>query len=147
MERISFDEELTGLEDIAMAEEVLAAGKVVEYVPGARVYHLHNETWPQVRRRFEREAIAMQSIKPNLHISWLDKWRFFLLSVFGDLIAAIKHGAFWDNTRDIVLYRWNQYQGIYAGGKPNRTLSALEREKYFFPTYKSVSSRQRGLPE
>ena len=61
-----FDEELTGLEDMHLAKRLVAAGGLVGYVAEACVFHLHLERWTQIQRRFEREALALQQICPEV---------------------------------------------------------------------------------
>lgn len=53
-----FDVALPGLEDVEWARYWMKRGLAVRYVPEAALYHIHEETWPQIRRRFYREAVA-----------------------------------------------------------------------------------------
>jgi 2-desacetyl-2-hydroxyethyl bacteriochlorophyllide A dehydrogenase len=53
-----FDELLLGLEDIDWAKHWMDKGFEVVYEPDAPLYHIHEETWRQVRHRFYREAVA-----------------------------------------------------------------------------------------
>ncbi len=57
-----FDEFLTGLEDIAWAKHWMEQGYRVVYEPAAALHHIHEESWPQVRRRYYREALAARRI-------------------------------------------------------------------------------------
>jgi rhamnosyltransferase len=127
-----FDEELTGLEYMELAQRLVKDGGKIGYVAEAAVYHHHAETWHQVRRRFEREAIALQRIMPQIHVSFLDTIRYTTSSIVKD----------WRTSRnltpkvkflDIVRYRWSQYFGVYKGNHQHRKLSNAEKEKYFFP--------------
>ena len=65
-----FDEALPGLEDVEWARHWMKRGMVVRYVPEAALYHIHEETWLQIRRRFYREAVAWRrmSIRGRRHI-------------------------------------------------------------------------------
>lgn len=65
-----FDEALPGLEDVEWARHWIRKGFAVRYVPEAALYHIHEETWPQIRRRFYREAVAWRrmSIRGRRHI-------------------------------------------------------------------------------
>lgn len=128
-----FDEELTGLEDMALAQRLLNEGGRLAYVGEAAVFHHHSETWPQVRRRFEREAIALQKIMPQIHVNWLDVLRYFLTSVWLDWAATWRAGRWRTKAFEIVRYRWNQYLGAYNGNHEHRKLSHREKEKYFYP--------------
>lgn len=133
-ERLRFDEDLTGLEDMELAQRLLRNGGKVMYQPEAVVYHHHDETWGQIRNRYEREAIALQHVMPNVHVSLKDVVRYIATSVFNDAFAAAKKRVFRDNIKEILFYRAHQYLGVYAGNNQHRRLSISEREKYFYPT-------------
>src|SRR3546814_633784 len=60
-----FDEEVTSLEDMELAQRLYRDRGRIGYVAEACVYHHHAESWPQVQRRFEREALALQRIMPD----------------------------------------------------------------------------------
>jgi L-ascorbate metabolism protein UlaG (beta-lactamase superfamily)/glycosyltransferase involved in cell wall biosynthesis len=129
-----FDEDLTGLEDMDLAQRLVQqAGKVV-YVPDATVYHYHEESWPQVQRRFEREAIALQRIMPQVHVGPFDLVRYVISSIVKDWRCALSDGIFMRNALDIVRYRWHQYLGVYKGNNDHRRLSHTDKEKYFYPS-------------
>lgn len=128
-----FDEELTGLEDMQLAKRLVAMGYKIGYVAAARVYHLHSESWAQVRRRFEREAIALQQIMPEVHISMADVMRYFTSAVLLDLGAALQERKFRSVVRGIVAYRFMQFTGSYRGNHFHRLLSKRRKEAYFFP--------------
>ncbi|MDP1547492.1 MAG: MBL fold metallo-hydrolase [Anaerolineales bacterium] len=132
-EKYRFDEELTGLEDMEMAKRFVSdRGKIV-YVADAVAYHYHRETWAQVRRRFERESIALQRIMPQVHVDIFDTLRYFVTSVWKDLRAARHENVVRCRLVDILRYRWQQYWGTYAGNHEHRKLSHAEKEKYFYP--------------
>jgi len=57
-----FDESLLGLEDIEWAKYWMERNYHVVYEPRAALYHFHEETWRQVRRRYYREAVAARRI-------------------------------------------------------------------------------------
>jgi glycosyltransferase involved in cell wall biosynthesis len=128
-----FDEELTGLEDMALAQRLVKDGGKVAYVAEAPVYHHHSETWPQVRRRFEREAIALQQIMPNIHVGWFDTVRYTLNSIYGDWRRAGESKQLMGNITSIIKYRFNQYTGSYRGHQQHRKLSQTEKDQYFYP--------------
>lgn len=132
-QRHRFDEDLTGLEDMHLAQRMQAEGGILTYVPDAGVYHLHDETWPQVRRRFEREAIALQKIMPQVHVNPADTLRYLASSISGDWRAAFGEKTWAKNALPIIRYRWNQYLGSFKGNHDHRKLSHAEKEKYFFP--------------
>lgn len=128
-----FDEELTGLEDMHLAKRLVACGYRVGYVASAAVYHLHSETWAQVRRRFEREAIALQHIMPEVHLGAIDIVRYFFNAVALDMAMARQQNVFWKNIYTILRYRFQQFTGSYRGNHFHRVLSHRRKEAYFFP--------------
>lgn len=132
-ETYRFDEELTGLEDLEFAQRLVRNGGNIAYVSDAIVFHYHNETWSQVRRRFEREAIALQKIMPQVHVNLLDMLRYLAISVWKDWTSAKRAAVLRSRATEMVLYRWNQYLGSYKGNHEHRKLSRAEKEQYFFP--------------
>jgi len=128
-----FDEELTGLEDMHLAKRLVGFGHRVGYVANAAVFHLHSESWPQVRLRFEREAIALRDIMPELHLSFVDFVRYWLSAVWLDLREAAAGRALLDKAGEIVLYRFMQYWGAYRGNHQHRVLSKQRKEAYYYP--------------
>ena len=53
-----FDEGLPGLEDAEWAKYWIPLGKEVCYEPDASIFHVHTESWAQIRNRFYREGIG-----------------------------------------------------------------------------------------
>lgn len=132
-EALRFDEDLTGLEDMELAQRLVRGGGKIAYVADSVVFHHHQESWKQVRRRFEREAIALQKIMPQVHVSLFDTLRYVTTSVWKDWTSARREGCASGRLGDIFRYRWNQYLGSYKGNHEHRKLSHAEKEKYFFP--------------
>lgn len=129
-----FDEELTGLEDLDAAKRLFQQGHKIGYVAEAAVFHHHNEDWASVRRRFQREAIALQKIMPEVHISRRDLVRYIFSSVWMDWKCARRHGHLRNVWVEVILYRVNQYFGSYFGSHEHRILSKREKEKFFYPS-------------
>lgn len=127
-----FDEKLTGLEDMELAQRLVKNGGKVAYVAEAGVFHYHSETLQQIRRRFEREAIALQKIMPQVHVGLVDSLRYSANSILKDWCCALKEQA-QVSYLAVVSYRWNQYIGVYKGNHEHRKLSNADKEKYFFP--------------
>lgn len=121
-EQHPFDETLPGLEDIAWAKYWADRGYIILYEPNAVIYHIHEETWRQVRRRYYREAVA-------LHWLGLKGRRHALAAVVneacwfvGDMLKNILHArkdtfktAPLRRAGEIVLFRWNKTLGTVAG--------------------------------
>lgn len=128
-----FDEAITGLEDMELAKRFVRDGGTVSYVPRAGVFHIHNESWSQIRRRYEREALALQNIAPEIHLTALDAIRYFLASILHDCGQALLGRHFWREVTSILNYRSAQYLGSYKGSRPGRALSIEQKQAYFFP--------------
>jgi len=128
-----FDDDLTGLEDMEMAKRLVDDGGVVAYVAEAPVYHLHDENWHKVRLRYQREAIALQRIMPQVHVSFADFVRYFWSAVMVDSAAAFQQRCLVTRFPEIFLFRLMQYWGTYRGNHEHRKLSRKAKEEYFYP--------------
>lgn len=128
-----FNEVLTGLEDMHMAKRLHNDNHKIQYVPQACVYHFHNETWPQVRRRYEREALALHQIVPEIEISRMDALRYFLAGVFLDWSKAVGDKCFLQKAGEIIAFRFCQYYGTWRGNHIHKKLTRQAKERYFYP--------------
>lgn len=131
--RHRFDESLTGLEDMHLARKLVQEGGRVRYVPTASVFHYHHETWRKVKTRYEREAIALQKIMPEVHVNTLDAFRYWMAGVFGDWARALAQKQFFRHALSVVCFRFCQYYGTWRGNHIHRQLSHKAKEKYFYP--------------
>jgi rhamnosyltransferase len=131
--KFGFNEELTGLEDMFLAKQLVESGGKIGYISTAPVYHIHDETWSKLRTRYEREAYALQKIMPEVHFSFADFMRFFISGVMADFAAAIREKVLVKNCIEIVLFRYNHYWGTYKGNQEMRKLSAKQKFHYFYP--------------
>lgn len=132
-EKYRFDEELTGLEDMDLGRRLHNDGGRIGYVAEACVYHYHRENWAQVRRRFERESIALQKILPQIHVNPIDTLRYITTSIIHDLNEARAQKKLLGFFAEIIQYRIQQYIGSYIGNHRHRVLSRNEKDKYFYP--------------
>ncbi|MFT2091653.1 glycosyltransferase [Paraglaciecola sp. 2405UD69-4] len=132
-EKFGFNEELTGLEDMYLAKQLVESGVKIGYVSSAPVYHIHDEPWSKLRTRYEREAYALQKIMPEVHFSFTDFLRFLISGVMSDFAAAIREKLFLKRCVEIVLFRYNHYWGTYKGNHEMRKLSAKQKFHYFYP--------------
>lgn len=144
-ESYQFDEELTGLEDMDLAKRIVADGHKVGYVAEAPVFHHHTETWESVRKRFEREAIALQKIMPEVHLRWTDVLRYIVRSVVKDWKSAARHGKLKQSFFEVVRYRVAQYVGSYVGNNDHRNISQKRKEEFFFPATEESDSENVWL--
>jgi glycosyltransferase involved in cell wall biosynthesis len=128
-----FDENLTGLEDMELGKRLLQAGYVVDYVPEACVFHIHEENWKSVRLRYQREAIALQKVMPEVHLHLSDFLRYFVGAVLHDAGEALQKKMFLREASGIIMFRLMQYWGAYRGNNDHRVMSRQIKERYFYP--------------
>ncbi len=145
--KYTFNETLTGLEDIYLSQQLINDGGKVEYVPSSSVYHIHDESWSQILNRYEREAIAIAKIAPNLNINFSDMIYFICNAIYVDLKIASKKKILIRNLLSIVMFRCLQYYGSYRGNilgrkcnlymYPSKTKDkdyfVIDKKKYFHP--------------
>jgi 2-desacetyl-2-hydroxyethyl bacteriochlorophyllide A dehydrogenase len=123
-EQHPFDEGLPGLEDAEWAKYwIYPMGKTVLYEPAACVFHVHTESWTQVRNRFHREGIAGRwtAVRIIRHIPreiGLELWWSVL-----DLGLATWQGRLRSLAGEIVRYRYHKTVGIVKGILDSRTLT------------------------
>ena len=131
--KYKFNESITGLEDMEIAKRMTENGYKIGYVSDASVFHIHNESWSQTKRRYEREAIALKKIMPDIHITIFDCTRYITASIISDANAAYKKGYLFKEIYSIFKFRIAQYFGSYKGNHENRRLSKKRKELYFYP--------------
>jgi 2-desacetyl-2-hydroxyethyl bacteriochlorophyllide A dehydrogenase len=118
-----FDESLFGLEDIEWAKYWMERGYRVVYEPEAALYHIHEENWSQIRRRYYREAVAARWIgisgtrhailSPVLEATrLLFDWGRFLYPGDEKQSSSI---SLWDMVRETSRFRANKCIGTIKG--------------------------------
>ncbi|HEX4267604.1 MAG TPA: alcohol dehydrogenase catalytic domain-containing protein [Steroidobacteraceae bacterium] len=122
-EQHRFDEGLPGLEDAEWAKYWIPRGLEIFYEPRACVYHVHTESWAQVRHRFHREGIAGRwtAVRIIRHIPrevarelwWGMK----------DIGLALRQGSYARLAGEILRYRYNKTLGIVKGIWDSRTIT------------------------
>jgi rhamnosyltransferase len=132
-ERVRFDEALTGLEDMALAKKIIEHGGQIGYVAEACVHHIHHESWRAIKYRYEREAVALQGIMPQVQVTLLDVVRYFSSSVLLDFGAALNERRLLRNAFEILAFRLMQFWGTYRGNHEHRKLSQALKDRYFYP--------------
>ncbi|MEQ8821111.1 MAG: glycosyltransferase family 2 protein [Sumerlaeia bacterium] len=132
-EQRPFNEALTGLEDLEWAKWATEQGWQAAYSAKAGVYHLHDETWKQVFRRYEREAIALKNILPDVSFSLFEFVRLFFHSLFLDCRYARRRRQLTRRWKEIAAFRLLQYWGTYCGVHYHKKLTKKIKERFFYP--------------
>src|SRR3546814_9069266 len=104
-----FDEDVTGLEDMVLAKQLWLAGEKIGYVADAVVEHIHEERWAQVKRRYEREAIALQGIMPEVHVGFADFLRSSISAIFFFSVVVLLERRLWRRFNEILLISEEHY--------------------------------------
>lgn len=141
-----FDETLPGLEDREWAMYWIQQGYRIVYEPRAAIYHVHEESWRQVRRRYYREAMAAKwiGIKGRRHIPLEVCKEVGYLSA--DLLAAARQPSSWALARESVCFRANKLRGTIRGLSDAAVMGdPRQRQAVFFDTTcKAVVIRRPG---
>ena len=132
--KYKFDEEVTGLEDMELAKRYTEDGGKISYIAEAAIYHIHDETWTQTRRRYERESIALKKIMPEIQISFFDTVRYIFVAVMNDIKIALEEKCLHKEIIGIIKFRVAQFTGSYRGNHFQRVISKRRKENYFYPT-------------
>lgn len=131
--KYKFDEDLTGCEDMYLAKQIVDDGYSISYIADAPVYHIHDESWQKLRLRYEREAMALRKILPEIHVSVLDTIKYVIVGILKDCRSALKDKVFLQEIYSIIRFRFSQYYGAYKGNHEHRKLSYKMKQRYFYP--------------
>lgn len=138
-ERHPFDESLPGFEDVEWAKFFLGAGYQVVYEPASCIFHIHEESWPQVRRRYYREGQAAKWIGVRGRRDLPAEVAREMLRLLGDFRWAARQGRF-VRPADILRFRYEKIRGTCAGVWDGAVMqNPAERQQLFFDrAYKAV---------
>lgn len=143
-EQISYDEYLTGLEDLDWAKRALDLGHVLAYVAEAPVVHVHEETFSQVVNRYRREAIAHKQIYDEQRIHLVDAARLAAANVFSDWAAAYRAGVSPRVYLSVGKFRLAQFYGTYKGFAQQGPVPALLKRRFYYPDQSGGSATPRA---
>lgn len=140
-----FVEHLTGLEDIEWARHWMQNGGKVVYSAEATVYHVHRETWRQVRHRHYREAIAARAMGTASRMDLVQAPLREAISLVEDLVRYPFDAAQEDRLGDVFRFRWEKLtgtvRGVLAGGRERTESSA---DLFFDRSFSAVSVTGAG---
>ena len=128
-----YDEQLTGLEDLAWSKRALEDGGRIVYAADAEIIHLHDEGPMRIYNRYRREALAFQGIMGSGAFGLRGFVSLTVKSVWRDLRAARAQGCLLRNAMGIFVFRVMQYWGSYRGFSLNRPLDDDLLRKLYYP--------------
>jgi rhamnosyltransferase len=140
-----YNEAITGLEDIDWARGLVGQGYFIYYAPKAEVIHVHRETYRQIFRRYEREAIALHAMYPHDSFTFIDFIKLFSLNVVSDYLHALKEGSLLYNATGILAMRLCQFWGTYKGHNYLDTVSQGLKYKFYYPKKPGIYSKWENL--
>ena len=136
-EKMPYNEELTGLEDLDWAKRAMEKGYKVVYSAEAEILHVHDEPASRVLNRYRREAIAMKKIVPEERVTFLDFLRLAPKNIMADMIAAGKEKALYGNISNIIVFRTMQFWGAYLGSRQRTEVSKQVKRTFYYPSENS----------
>lgn len=131
--RLSYDETLTGLEDIDWAKRAMQLGYKVIYAADAQVVHVHDETPMRIYNRYRREAIALKRISPQEHFGLWDFIRLFPANVVSDWYHAMHDKALRRNVISIFVFRLMHFWGTYRGFARRGPVPSQLKQTFYYP--------------
>jgi glycosyltransferase involved in cell wall biosynthesis len=132
-EKHPYNENLTGLEDLAWGSWAMEQGYAIAYQAEAEIVHPHDESFGQVYNRYRREAIAMKQILPQ---SDFTLWNFFRLTMdtaIADIFQAYRERVLRKHFLDILWFRLVQYWGTYQGYRYSGKIDAQLHQQFYYP--------------
>ncbi len=133
-QELSYDETLTGLEDLDFGKRALAQGYKIAYVADAPVVHVHEESWGIIRNRYRREAMAYSRIVEGSKMTLSHAVGLALSNILGDYKDAVKEGRLRENFGAIPAFRSAQFLGAWQGFRAPDDVSAQLLSRFYYPT-------------
>ena len=143
-----YDEQLTGLEDLAWAKGLLDEGGALAYVADAPIVHVHEESFTQIVNRYRREALAHKAIYPDQTLSAPAALRLGLANIADDLVAATREGRILGREALAILqFRIAQFYGTFSGFSQISPVTDSLKRRFYYPAggrQPEVQGRPRG---
>lgn len=132
-QQFSYDEALTGLEDLDWAKRVMTLGYKIAYNAEAEIIHVHEETPKRIYNRYRREAIALKQILPQERFGLRDFVRMFIGNTLSDYYHAFHDGVLLENLWDIPMFRFMQFWGTRQGFSRRAGVTNQLRQTFYYP--------------
>jgi glycosyltransferase involved in cell wall biosynthesis len=131
----SYDETLTGLEDINWAKWALETGYKLVYQDDAVIIHVHDEKALETYNRYRREALAFKRIFQDEKFYFKDLVILFLSNVFSDFKCALHESVFVQRWLEIICFRLMQFWGTYRGFNQSDHITRRLRKKFYYSNH------------
>jgi GT2 family glycosyltransferase len=132
-QKLNYDEQITGLEDLAWASKMMKEGFKIVYLAEAVIVHVHEETPQKIKNRYLREAIAFKNIYPKVHVGLIDFLRLTIYNIISDSYFAFRKRCFTNEFKNIVVFRFMQFYGTYLGHKQKGAITKELKNRFYYP--------------
>lgn len=132
-EKLPYNENITGLEDIDWAKRAMESGYKIAYAPDSTVIHVHNEPMKSIYNRYRREAIALKYIFPNESFNFWEFIKLFFINAISDYYHAWHDKVLKSNLFSIFFFRLMQFLGTYKGFNKRGTVTKHIKQKFYYP--------------
>jgi hypothetical protein len=132
-EQHPYDEQLTGLEDLAWSSWAKEQNYSIAYVASAEIIHIHDETLKQVQNRYRREAIAMKQILPSSQFSIRNMISMIIRKTVKDISQARKDRVLSKEILNILRFRGFQYLGTCQGYRYSGKIDHQLHKQFYYP--------------
>jgi len=132
-QKLNYDEQITGLEDLAWASKMMKEGFRIVYLAEAVIVHVHDETPQKIKNRYLREAIAFKNIYPKVHVGLIDFLRLTIYNIISDSYFAIRKRCFTSEFKNIIVFRFMQFYGTYLGHKQKGAITKELKNRFYYP--------------
>lgn len=134
-EQHPYNENLTGLEDIAWSSWAREEGYKIAYVAEAEIIHLHDESPHQIYNRYRREALALKQILPESQFTLRDFFSMWFQKTAGDLMQAYRDRVLLQEWFDILRFRFLQYWGTWRGYRYSGKIDTQLHQQFYYPPH------------
>jgi glycosyltransferase involved in cell wall biosynthesis len=134
--KIPYDEDLTGLEDLDWAQKAITEHKYkIVYSSSAPIIHVHEETTKSILNRYRREAIALKHIFPKERFTIFDFIKLTSINILTDISKLSINRKMFRNITDIFSFRIMQFWGTYIGFKTGDQISSSLKRTFYYPNH------------
>ena len=146
-ERLPYNEELTGLEDLDWAKRARESGYHISYAAEAPVIHVHRESWRQIINRYRREAIAQRRIYGEARLGLAGAVALAGLNIVMDYYHAARERVWFHNLAAIPAFRIAQFWGTYRGFAQRGPVPSLLKRRFYYPNGWKRSASKIAPPQ
>lgn len=132
-EKVSYDENITGLEDLDWAKRIMELRYKIAYAAEAEIIHLHDESYSGILNRYRREAIALKNIIPEEKFSIIDFFRLYSINTWNDLFQAWHEDVLSRELLSVIFFRLMQFWGTYRGFAQKGPVTTRLKKRFYYP--------------